>query len=163
MVGFVVIAGRGGKALRMPVRRDPTYGGWFFGTTIKTPDGRKLRIFGTPGVPKPYHDLAQSRVGAQEAEQRAIREVCAPKLEPSVKKEAPTFAEWFNGSFWHEWVIGRKNKPTEQRSKKIIYALHLEPWFGKMRLDEITTPMVARFFARTSWRRSSATSASTTS
>jgi len=131
----------------MPVRRDPIYGGWFFRTTVKTPDGRKVRIFGTPGVPGPYHDLAQSRVGALEAEQRAIREVCAPKTKPSIKKEAPTFAEWFNGSFWHEWVIGRKNKPTEQRSKKIIYALHLEPWFGAMRLDEITTPVVARFRA----------------
>jgi len=41
--------------------------------------------------------------------------VCAPKLEPSVKKEVPTFAEWFKGSFWHEWVIGRKNKPSEVR------------------------------------------------
>jgi len=58
----------------MPVRRDPIYGGWFFRTTVKTPDDRKVRIFGTPGVPGPYHDLAQSRIGAQEAEQRAIRE-----------------------------------------------------------------------------------------
>jgi len=29
----------------------------------------------------------------------------------------------------------------------IIYALHLEPRFGKMRLDEISTPVVARFRA----------------
>jgi len=147
MVVFVVIAGREGKALTMPVRRDSIYGGWFFRTTVKSPDGRKVRIFGTPGVPGPYHDLAQSRVGAQEAEQRAIREVCAPKLEPSIKKEVPTFAEWFKGSFWHEWVIGRKNKPSEVRSKNIIYDLHLEPRFGRMRLDEITTPVVARFRA----------------
>ncbi len=82
-----------------------------------------------------------------EAEQRAIRVACTPKLELAETKEVPTFAEWFNGSFWHEWVIGRENKPTEQRAKKIIYALHLEPRFGKLRLDEITTPVVARFRA----------------
>ena len=131
--------------MTMPVRRDPRTGGWFFRTTVKTLDGRKLRLFGTPGVPGPYHDLAATKVGAQEAEQRAIQEVVAPK--PVVKKEAPTFAEWFKGSFWKEWVIGRKNKPSEVRSKDIIYKLHLEPRFGKMRLDEITTPVVARFRA----------------
>ncbi|MGE5183154.1 MAG: tyrosine-type recombinase/integrase [Acidobacteriota bacterium] len=145
MVGLVVIAGREGKAMKMPVRRDPRTGGWFFRTTVKTLDGRKLRLFGTPGVPGPFHDLAATKVGAQEAEQRAIQEVVAPKA--PVKKEAPTFAHWFNGSFWKEWVIGRKNKPSEQRAKDIIYKLHLEPRFGKMRLDEISTPVVARFRA----------------
>jgi integrase len=131
--------------MKMPVRRDSRTGGWFFRTTVKTLDGRKLRLFGTPGVPGPFHDLAATKVGAQEAEQRAIQEVVAPK--PVVKKEAPTFAHWFKGSFWLEWVIGRKNKPSEVRSKDIIYKLHLEPRFGKMRLDEITTPVVARFRA----------------
>lgn len=131
----------------MPVRRDSRTGRWFFRTTVKLPDGSKLRLFGTPGVLGPYHDLAQSRVGAQEAEQRAIREACAPKIEPRIEKEVPTFAEWFKGPFWREWVIGRKNKPTEVRSKNIIYDLHLEPWFGSMRLDEITTSEVARFRA----------------
>jgi integrase len=73
--------------------------------------------------------------------------VCAPKLDPSQRKEVSTFEEWFHGAFWHEWVIGRKNKPTEQRSKLSNYKLHLGPRFGKLRLDEITTPVVARFRA----------------
>lgn len=67
MVGLVVIAGREGRAVKMPVRRDPRTGGWFFRTTVKTLDGRKLRLYGTPGVPGPYHDLAATKVGAQEA------------------------------------------------------------------------------------------------
>jgi integrase len=147
MVGLVVIAGREGKAITMPVRRDPRTDRWFFRTTVKTPDGNKLRLFGTPGIPGPYHELPQTKAGAHEAEQRAIREACAPKIEPLIKKEVPTFAEWFKGPFWQEWVVGRKNKPTEVRSKNIIFELHLEPWFGSMRLDEITTPEVARFRA----------------
>jgi len=73
MVGFVVIAGREGKAITMPVRRDPRTGGWFFRTTVKPPDRKNLRIYGTPGVPGPYQDLAATKIGAQEAEQRAIK------------------------------------------------------------------------------------------
>ena len=98
----------------MPVRRDSRTQRWFFRTTIKTPDGTKVRLFGTPGIPGAYQDLAQSRQGAQEAEQRAIREACAPKLEVPLKKEAPTFHDWFHGAFWKEWVLGLKNKTREQ-------------------------------------------------
>ena len=57
----------------MPVRRDPRTGGWFFRTTVKTPDGKKLRLFGTAGVPGPYHDLAATKSRGQAAEQRAIQ------------------------------------------------------------------------------------------
>lgn len=131
----------------MPVRRDPRTGRWFFRATVKLPDDKKLRLFGTPGVPGPYHDLAQSRVGALEAEQRAIREACAPKLEVPVTKEAPTFHDWFHGAFWKEWVLGRKNKPGEQYEKTVIYRCHLGPRFGPKPLNEITTPEVARFRA----------------
>ncbi|MGE0403620.1 MAG: tyrosine-type recombinase/integrase [Kofleriaceae bacterium] len=44
-------------------------------------------------------------------------------------------------------MVGRKNKPTEVRSKNIIFELHLKLRFGEMRLDEITTSEVARFRA----------------
>ena len=64
-----------------------------------------------------------------------------------MKKEVATFHEWFNGAFWSEWVIGRKNKPSERREKQTIYRCHLKPRFGSMRLDEITTVEVARFRA----------------
>ena len=129
----------------MPVRRDPRSGRWFFRATVKTPDNQKLRLFGTPGVPGPYHDLAPTKVGALEAEQRAIREACAPKLEVPVTKEVPTFSEWFSGRFWNEWVLARKNKPTEVRAKTIIFENHLKPAFGPMRLNEIGVGEVARF------------------
>jgi integrase len=148
MVGFVVIAGHEGKAaLKMPVRRDPKSGAWFFRTTVKTPDGKKLRLFGTPGVPGTYHDLAQSQRGATEAEQRAIKDAFTPKLALVEKKEVPTFSEWFKGRFWREWVIGRRNKPTEVKSKDYIYECHLKAAFGEKRLDEIGTGEIAKFRA----------------
>jgi hypothetical protein len=133
----------------MPVRRNPKTGGWFFRTTVKTPDGKKLRISGTPGVPGPYHDLAATKSAAQEDEQRAIKDAFAQDTAAATPpaKEVPTFDEWFTGRFWREWVVGRRNKPTEVKSKEYIYALHLKPAFGKLRLDQIRSGEVAAFRA----------------
>lgn len=64
------------------------------------------------------------------------------------RKEHPTFKEWFDGRFWTEWVISRKNKPSEVESKKSIMKIHLEPEFGEMTLDEIDTSAIARFRAK---------------
>ena len=117
---------------------------------VKTPDGAKPRLFGTPGVPGPYQDLAATKIGAQEAEQRAIKAAFAAATGAATlpeKKEVPTFDEWFNGRFWLEWVIGRKNKPTEVRSKKIIYRIHLKDRLGDKRLDEIDVGEIARLRA----------------
>src|SRR5678815_2467580 len=47
----VVIAGREGKAATMPVRRDPRTGAWFFLTTVRTPDGEKVRLLERPVLP----------------------------------------------------------------------------------------------------------------
>ncbi|HEX4450308.1 MAG TPA: tyrosine-type recombinase/integrase [Kofleriaceae bacterium] len=69
-----------------------------------------------------------------------------PERTPS-RKECPTLDEWFDGRFWSEWVVGRKNKPGEQYEKKSIYKLHLGPRFGKMALDEITVSEIARLRA----------------
>jgi len=66
---------------------------------------------------------------------------------PPVEKEVPTFDEWFQGRFWNEWVVGRKNKPTEVRSKKIIYRIHLKDRLGDKRLDEIGVGEIARLRA----------------
>ncbi len=129
----------------MPVRRDSRNGAWFFRTTVKTLDGKKQRLSGTPGVPGAFHDLPATKIGAQEAERRAIQQLIAPK--PETKQEVPTFKEWFKGRFWKEWVVGRCNKPSEVRSKNIIFDKHLEPRFGPMTLDKITTPEVASFRA----------------
>jgi integrase len=135
----------------MSVRRDPRTGGWFFRTTVKAPDSKRKRLYGTPGVPGPYHDLAATKVGAQEAEQRAIRSAftsATGAATPPAKKEVPTFDEWFNGRFWTEWVIARRNKPSEVEAKKSIFKVHLGPAFGRMALDEIDVPAIARFRAK---------------
>jgi hypothetical protein len=135
----------------MPVRRDPRKGGWFFRTIVKTPDGKKLRLYGTTGVPGPYQDLAATKIGAQEAEQRAIKNALASTTgaaTPPEKKEVPRFEEWFNGRFWTEWVVARRNKPSEVESKRSIFNVHLGPAFGDVAVDEIDVPMISRFRAK---------------
>ena len=59
----------------------------------------------------------------------------------------PTFGDWFNGRFWREWVIAQKNKPTEVRSKQIIYRLYLEPRFKDTPLDKIDVSAIAQLRA----------------
>jgi len=68
-----------------------------------------------------------------------------PERHPRPRKEVPTFTDWFEGRFWREWVVARKNKPSEVESKESIFNTHLKDAFGEMHLDEIDV----RGFART--------------
>jgi integrase len=134
----------------VPVRRDPKSKRWFFRATVKHADGTKDRVFGTPGVPGPYHDLANTSVGARDAERRAIAAAISGHANANAvvqKKEVLTFKDWFHGRFWTEWVIAQDNKPTEREAKLSIYANHLGPFFGAMRLDEIDVGAINRFRA----------------
>jgi len=132
----------------MPVRRDPRTGGWFFRAIVKLPDGTKKRLYGVPGTPGDLQAFANSKVGALAAEQRAKELAAKPKPAPEpTKKEVPTFDEWFTGRFWREWVVGRRNKPTEVKSKASIYECHIKEVFGHRRLDEIGTGEIAAFRA----------------
>ena len=120
MVGLVVEAGRAERAVTMPVKRDRRTGRWFFRSVVKYPDGRKERMFGTPGVPGAYQDLANSKVGAIEAENRAKAHALHGK--PSVPmihepKEVPTIRDYAK-TFLANYLPGQK--PTELRSKRQI-------------------------------------------
>jgi integrase len=128
------------ERLTMPIRRGSD-GRWRYREMAQRPDGMRERISGCA----PKH--VNTKVAAQQAMLEHIERVLHPERVPTLNREVMTFKEWFDGRFWCEWVVGRKNKPTEVRSKKIIFALHLEPRFGNMPLDEITTSEVAQFRA----------------
>lgn len=123
----------------MPIRRTKD-GRWRYRHVVQKPDGTRERINGSA----PTH--INTKVAAERAMLDHIERVLHPERVPT-RKETPTFSEWFKGRFWKEWVIGRKNKPTEVRSKDIIYKNHLKPRFGDMPLDEITTSEVAQLRA----------------
>jgi integrase len=123
----------------MPIRRTPD-GRWRYRHVVHKPDGTRERISGSA----PTH--LNTKVAAEQAMHDHIDRILHPER-VRIRKGIPTFKEWFKGRFWQEWVIGRKNKPTEVRSKNIIFDCHLESWFGDMPLDEITVGEVARFRA----------------
>ena len=123
----------------MPVRRGRE-GRWRYREMVRKPDGTRKRISGCA----PKH--INTKTAAQQALLDHIERVLHPERVPQIK-EAPTFAEWFKGRFWREWVIGRRNKPTEVKSKDFIYEGHLKPAFGELRLDEIGTGEIAAFRA----------------
>ena len=119
----------------MPVRRDKRTGGWVFQTTIKNADGTRERVFGTPGVPGPYHDLPRSKVGAQEAERRAISEAMhgKPLVAAAAAKEAPKTIEEHAENFVDTYKPG--SKPSEKREKRRVLKSHLLPFFGQMTIE----------------------------
>lgn len=123
----------------MPTRRNQQ-GKWFYRKMVKLPDGSRVRVSGTP--------TRNTRDSAEQAERvhvdRVLREWHLP---PAEKQEVPTFAEWFGGRFWIEWVIGQRNKPSEMEAKQSIYRLHLGPALGSLRLHEITVSHIARLRA----------------
>lgn len=128
----------------MPTRRDHRSGRWRYRKVITLPDGSRKRISGTPDK--------NTKKAAEEAERAHIeRENVAfyrdQHLPASARKEVPTFNEWFEGRFWREWVIGRKNKPSEQRSKRKVFRVHLRPRFGDKKLNQIGVADIAQMRA----------------
>ena len=88
----LVLQGLVGKRLDMSVRRDKRWNTWFYRKTVRTPNGRVVRIYGTPKA----EGLPETRAGAEEAERRAITRVLntgtATKPVPE-RKEVPTVRE----------------------------------------------------------------------
>ena len=128
---------REGRAVTMPVRRDKRTGHWIFQTTVKCADGTRTRLFGTPGVPGPYHDLARTQIGAREAERRAIIEAMlgrslgpvAPATEAPKTKTIREHAE----GFVERYKPGTKQ--SEKREKRRVLKSHLLPFFGEMTIE----------------------------
>jgi integrase len=139
----VHVSGFDGRVKRIPVRRKPVSGNWYFRKSVRLPDGRRERICGVPGT----FGLPNTKVGAQEGERRAIERLLSKGQPGSARREVYTFRDWFLGRFWREWVIGHRNKPSEVESKQSIFKIHLDPFLGELRLDEIGHACIAQLRA----------------
>jgi integrase len=113
--------------MTMAARKD-TKKGWIVDFVFQHADGRKERVRRRSPV--------QTKRGAEDYERQLRREMLNPT---PMRKEVPTFERWWHGRFWEEWVVARKNKPSEVESKQCIYRNHLGPRFAKKRLDEIVS------------------------
>jgi len=122
----------------MSVIRDARDGRWRYRKTIRLPNGRSLRISGTPAI--------NTKIAAETAEREHIRRALDPSAEPAAKKEVPTFtafAEEFMASY-----VAANNKPSEQEAKRSILDNHLLPALGRLRLDHLTVQDFERLKAR---------------
>lgn len=129
----------------MSVRRDPRTGRWYFRARVTFPDGKRDRIFGTPGVPGPFHDLPNTKVGATTAEQRAItKSMGGAVLRPEPPKEVPTIQDYvatFLGGH------GAAHKPGTRKDKRQRLDAYILPAVGHLRLDELRQEHVDRLVA----------------
>jgi len=133
----------------MPVRRDKRTGHWIFQATVKFADGTRKRIFGTPGIPGPYQDLARSRVGAIEAERRAISEAmlgkplvgAAPATEAPKHKTIRGHSETFLATYKPE------SKPATKRDRRLSFDGSLLQHFGDMTIEALKQTDIDRYVA----------------
>jgi integrase len=119
----------------MPAYRDQRSGRWRFRKWIKLRDGKRERIAGTPAI------------NTKQAAEAAERVLIERALDPFTinRKEVPTF-EAFTKTFLE--VSGAMNKAATVDSKETALRLHLTPFFGKRKLDEITYARIQDFVAK---------------
>jgi len=129
----------------MSVRRDPKTGSWYFRTRVTSPDGKRDRIYGTPGVSGLYHDLPNTRIGAAEAEKRAIaKAMTGQQVRPAVFKEVPTIRA-YSETFLD--VASVADKPSSRKDKRQRLNNDILPEVGDLRLDELRQEHVHRIVA----------------
>ena len=117
----------------MAVQRDKRNGQWRYRKVVRLLDGTKVRISGMPSE--------NTKLAAQDAERAHIKRALDPV---PLKKEVPTFGEWFNGRFWEEWVVGNRNKPSEVEAKLSVFKRHLQEPLGDVPLDQIDLSCIAK-------------------
>ena len=128
----------------MSVYRSRGAGGrlrWRYRTVATLPDGSKERISGTPTL--------NTREAAVNAERDHLRRL---GLRGGTREPAPTLAEWFDGRFWTEWVIGEGNRKGTQTEKRCLFDHHLRELLGHLPLDEIDQAAIQQLKAELATR-----------
>jgi hypothetical protein len=105
---------------------------------VRRPDGRRERLF---GVPKTF-GLPNTKVGAQEAERRAVAAALEPQTGPTPPKEVPTLREF---ATYVMAVAQADNRPSSVDSKRVILDRHVLPHLGQKKLDGVRYAEVQDF------------------
>ena len=128
-------------SVRLVTRRDPKAGTarkyWMIDVNYEHPDGRIERVRKVSPV--------QTRRGAEQHE-RSIRQALVDGSFGRKEKEpTATLAEFWK-DFFDNYVL-TENKRSEHAAKEAIWRNHIEPHFGRLRLDEVNAEHVARYKA----------------
>lgn len=122
---------------------------WYFRITVKTSNGRRLRIYGTPGLPGPYQDLPNSKEGATEAERRAISAAMNGKPLVAVASEieqVPVKKTICEHGLTFVALYGPDQKPSTKRKRKSDVK-HLSRCFGHIAPEDLKQADVDAFVA----------------
>src|ERR1041385_9047498 len=130
------------ESMTMPVFKRDDSGTWSYRETLQKKNGRRVRISGC--APRHHNTKAAGQTELDKHKERVLHPERAGIVD---EEKVMTFGEWFKGRFWREWVIGKRNKPTEVKSKEVIYEGHLKEAFGDVPLDQIGTGEIAEFRA----------------
>jgi integrase len=112
---------------------------WVYRLTVRFPDGRKQRIFGTPPN--------NTKVAAEMAMQRHVDRLLHPPVTPTapIVEESPTF-----GAFATEWLkiysASAGNRASTAAAHEGHCRVHLIPLLGETRLNQIDSRAIARVF-----------------
>jgi site-specific recombinase XerD len=121
----------------MAVRRDARNGQWRYRKRITLPDGRRVRLTGTP--------MVNTRTAAEDAERAHVERVLRGEpVKPPERKEVPKYDEWADQFLK---LAAAKNKPSEVASKEMVLRMHLKPALGGLRLDAIGFAVVQDYVA----------------
>ncbi len=112
-------------------------GGWEADIRVTRPDGSEVRS--RKKAPVKSKSAAQRWAEAVEKEMLAHAVEEGHKAVPTVKEFAVRFIE--------EYAKANRQKPSTIDSKQRILRLHILPWFGEKRLDEVTAAEVQKFKA----------------
>ncbi len=105
--------------------------------TYEHPDGRIERVRKVSPV--------QTHRGALQYERSVRDALCHGTYGREEKKPTPTCAEFWK-DFYDAYVL-TENKTSEHGAKERIWRNHIEPHFGRLRIDEVGAEHVAKFKA----------------
>lgn len=129
-------------SVRRVYRRDKKTGRsrsfWTVDVDYEQPDGKRIRVRKVIPV--------QTRRGAEEYERQVRDDLLMGRY--GTRKEVETFGQFFEGRYWREWTVARRNKPSTASSKKSVFELYLKDTFGHRRLDEIGEAQISSFRAK---------------
>jgi integrase len=118
-------------------KRKDEYGDlWRYRKQITLPDGRKVRIAGTPAI--------NTKKAAEEAERAHVERVLNP---PPVERERKRMSEVFD-LLLAEYVATANNKNSEVESKRSAIDCHLRPEVGDLYAHEVTAARVDELAAK---------------
>lgn len=120
----------------MAVRRDNRDGTWRYRKVVRLPDGRKVRISGTPAI--------DTKQAAEAAERAHILRMLDPRGE---RKEVPTFERFVEERWWPTYPSAAGNRSSTRTEKEIHLRLHLTPVLGRVPLDRIHGEVIGRLLA----------------